>query len=104
MNLLNNDLCIGKNKYENDKLFDLADENHTWFHIANESSAHMWLRTDLDLLSKQDLYKIALQLKKKSKFSKVSSIKVVYAKKSQLEKTNIIGQLCITGKSKIIKI
>jgi len=96
--------CIGKNKFDNNTLFDLAQDHHTWFHIAHESSAHMWLSTNIKELSKNELYTIALQLKKKSKFAKVNGIEIIYAKKTELQKTNVIGQIVITGKSKIIRV
>jgi len=101
---LNNLIVIGKNKYDNDRLFKSAENHHTWFHIANESSAHLWFCERIDEISKQDLYRIALQLKKRSKFAKISSIEIVYAQKSQLQISNIPGQIIITGKSTIIKV
>lgn len=104
MLFLDNNISIGKNKYDNDKLFDLAEEHHTWFHIANESSAHLWLSRSVETMSKKDLYLTALQLKKKSKFEKVNAIEVIYAQKSQLLKTDIVGQIDIVGKSKIIRV
>lgn len=98
------DIAIGKNKNDNDRLFDLAKDDHTWFHIANESSAHLWLARNLEGITKKELYGIALQLKKKSRFSKVNAVEIIYAQKSQLEKTNVIGQISIIGKSKILKV
>ena len=96
--------CIGKNKFDNDILFDLAQDHHTWFHIAHESSAHMWLNTNIKELSKNELYRTALQLKKKSKFAKVNGIEIVYAQKTELQKTKVIGQIVIIGKSNIIRV
>ena len=101
---IENYICIGKNKHDNDRLFHLAENHHTWFHIANVSSAHLWFCESVDKISKQDLYKIALQLKKKSKYSKVSTIDIVYAQKSQLQQTSIPGQIVICGKSKLLKV
>ena len=95
---------IGKNKHDNDRLFDLAEDHHTWFHIANESSAHLWLNDSVDSFSKQELYSIALQLKKKSKFSNVNAIEIIYAQKSQLQRTNKSGQILINGKRNVIKV
>ena len=97
-------ISIGRNKYDNDRLFDLAEDHHTWFHIAHESSAHLWLSRSIKYLSKQDLYRVALQLKKRTKFAKVNAIGVVYAQKSHIQRTNISGQISIIGKSKIIRV
>jgi predicted ribosome quality control (RQC) complex YloA/Tae2 family protein len=100
----NNYIKIGKNKYDNDRLFTLAENHHTWFHIANAPSAHLWFCESIDNFSKQDLYKIGLELKKNSKYSKINAIEIVYAQKSQLQQTNIPGQIVISGKSKILKV
>ena len=97
-------VLIGKNKKDTDRLFEAALDHHTWFHIANESSAHLWMDASASSISKDKLYLIALKLKKKSKFSKTNFVEIVYAQKDQLQKTNTDGQILITGKSKIIKI
>ena len=97
-------ISIGKHQKDNDKLFDLAEDNHTWFHIAYESSAHLWISKSIDSISKNELYLTALQLKKRSKFAKVNAIEIVYAQKSQLQRTNVTGQISIIGKSKIIRV
>ena len=95
---------IGKNKMDNDKLFESALGHHTWFHIANERSAHLWINVSTSSISKNQLYQIALKLKKKSKFSKTNFVEIVYAQKDQLQKTEIVGQIQITGKSKKIRV
>ena len=101
---LNDFIVIGKNKYDNVRLFNLAEDHHTWFHIANKSSAHLWFRESIDKISKQDLYKIAIQLKKESKYSKVNSIELVYTQKTQLQMSDIPGQIIIIGKHKTVKV
>jgi predicted ribosome quality control (RQC) complex YloA/Tae2 family protein len=100
----NNFIVIGKNKHDNDRLFKLAEDHHTWFHIANESSAHLWFCESVDKIAKQNLYKIALVLKQKSKFAKVNSIEIVYAQKSQLQTSDIPGQIIVIGKHKTIRV
>lgn len=95
---------IGKNKYHNDQLFNKAENHHTWFHILNYSSAHLWIDCDYSDLSKQEIYKIALQLKQNSKFSKCNFIEIIYTNKLNLKKSNTIGELYITGKYKVIKV
>jgi len=101
---LNDFIVIGKNKYDNDRLFKLAEDHHTWFHIANESSAHLWFCESIKEISKQDLYRIALQLKKRSKYAKVNSIEILYTQKSQLQISDIPGQIIIIGKHKTVKV
>ena len=97
-------VIIGKNQCDNETLFDNALEHHTWFHIADLPSAHLWLDTTVRSITKNQLYQTALQLKKKSKYSKMKYINIVYAEKNQLQKTNVPGKLVISGKSKIIKV
>ena len=93
---------IGSNVSENDKLFDLADENAIWFHVDGLPSAHMWVPENE--LSKQQLYMIALQLKKSGKYKKTNNIPIIYTTKKYIEKGDTLGTIIITGKSKIIKV
>ena len=102
MNIRNNIINIGRNKFENDKLFDDADDNDTWFHIKDEPSAHLWINTCT--FNKSELYNIGLQLKKRSKFKKSNFISVIYTTKHNLIKTESIGKIKIIGKYKTINI
>ena len=92
----------GRNKNENDILYTSADENDIWFHIHNEPSAHLWLKSTI--YTKQELYTIALQLKMRSKYKKQNHIEVIYTQKKNLQKTNTIGKLSIIGKYNKIKV
>lgn len=96
------DIKIGSNVNENDQLFDEADDSDTWFHINGLPSAHMWIKDTIT--DKNILYQIALQLKKTSKYKKMNNVPIVYTTKSNLTKTDKIGTLIISGKSKIIKV
>jgi len=95
-------ITIGSNQNDNDVLFDLAEDNDLWFHVNNLPSAHLWVKfTDFD---KNTLYRIALELKKNSKYKKYNNISVIYAPKSSLKKTDKLGCIQIVGKSKKIKV
>jgi len=96
------DIKIGSNVNENDKLFDEADDNDTWFHIEGLPSAHMWIKNEIT--DKNMLYQIALQLKKSGKYKKMNNVPIIYTTKSNLKKTDKLGTLIISGKSKIIKV
>ena len=96
------DIKIGSNVYENDKLFDLADDNDIWFHVDGLPSAHMWA-PECEL-TKQQLYMIALQLKKTSKYKKINNIPIIYTTKQNIEKGDTLGTIIITGKSKKINV
>ena len=96
------DCYIGSNVIENDELFNKADANDTWFHVYTFPSAHMWIKqTNVD---KNTLYKIALELKKRSKYKKISGLPIIYTTKSHLTKGYHAGTVLITGKSKVISV
>jgi len=102
-NMLNTKtLLIGKNKYENNELFDNADYDDIWFHMKDVPSAHLWVKSCI--LTKNEIYLIALQLKKNSKHKKENNISVVYTKKHNLQKTATLGTLTIIGKSQCVKV
>lgn len=99
-----NDKCvgfIGKDKYDNDNIYDIADINDIWFHLADYSSPHIWINCPMN---KHDIYKVALYLKKNSKNNKYKKelIRVMYTKKSNIQKTNKPGTFVLTGKAKYI--
>jgi len=96
------DIKIGSNVNDNDKLFDMAKDEDIWFHVEGMPSAHMWIENNE--LDKGQLYQVALQLKKNSKYKKSNNIPIVYTQKSNLEKGEHPGSILITGKSKIIKV
>jgi predicted ribosome quality control (RQC) complex YloA/Tae2 family protein len=96
------DIKIGSNVSDNDKLFDLADDNDIWFHVDGLPSAHMWV-PECEL-TKQQLYMIALQLKKTSKYKKINNIPIIYTTKQNIEKGDTLGTIIITGKSKKINV
>ena len=96
------DIKIGSNVKENDILFDQAKDTDIWFHVDGLPSAHMWI-SDTEL-SKSQLYQVALQLKKTSKYRKMNNIPIVYTQKSNLQKADKIGSIFIVGKSKVINV
>ena len=99
-------LQIGSNSSENDRLFDEANDGDVWFHVSNLPSPHMWLANpDINIISnKQKLYRIALELKKNSKYKKHNMVNIVYTTKDKLRKTDTPGTLIIEGKSKYINV
>ena len=96
------DVKIGSNVKENDILFDQFSDNDIWFHVDGMPSAHMWIKDTS--LSKGQLYQIALQLKKNSKYKKMNNIPIIYTTKANLKKGDTLGSVLILGKTKIINV
>jgi len=96
------DIKIGSNVFENDELFDSVEDNDIWFHVDGMPSAHMWVPACV--LTKQQLYMIALELKKSSKYKKMNNISIIYATKENIKKGDTLGTIIITGKSRKINV
>ena len=96
------ELRIGSNALDNDILFNNANDDDTWFHVYSFPSAHMWMRGPV--LDKNTMYQIALHLKKKSKYKKISGLPIIYTTKKNLTKTETPGTFWISGKSNIITV
>lgn len=75
---------IGENAQDNWDIVDKSDKNDIWFHLADHPSAHVILKMNdliLKKISKGTLKYCAIQCKKHSKFSNISSkqkMRVVY--------------------------
>lgn len=75
---------IGKNAVENTELIHRADDMDVWFHIKGVPSAHLIFSNsdslDLEYLRKRGIiYRLALELKKGSKYRKSNNIEVIYS-------------------------
>ena len=58
---------IGQNRDENELLLNTMPDNFTWFHIKDYPSAHLWIEEDFNKLTKNQIYRCALELKKSGK-------------------------------------
>jgi len=70
---------IGQNKEENEVLLNNMSTNDTWFHVKEYPSAHLWVEEDYNNLTKIQIYKCALELKKRGKYRKLNNIEIIYA-------------------------
>ena len=95
-------MVIGKNAKDNDKLFDEAEDDDIWFHLDEYPSAHLWIKNQS--LSKQELYRVGLVLKQKSKYKKENNVRIVYTTKSNLRKTKKLGEVEIIGKAQYLRV
>tara|TARA_B100000902_G_C26908222_1_gene715526 strand:- start:171 stop:485 length:315 start_codon:yes stop_codon:yes gene_type:complete len=101
LNIDGYDIKIGQNKKENELLLNEMKSNYTWFHIKNYPSAHLWLEESYNNISKQLLYKCALELKKCGKYRKSNNIDIIYTlgKNIEYDKSTVY-----TNKSRTIKV
>lgn len=99
------EIYIGKNKEENWKLIDDAFSNDIWFHIDDQPSCHVVLKnTDevkLKDIPRQVLKRAAYLCKINSASKTQPKCDVVYAPISAITKTQIVGQVSVSGKKLI---
>ena len=72
-------LKLGQNKEENHTLLEEKDPKHTWFHLEDLPSAHLWINESYNNLSKAVIYKCAIELKKSGKYRKSNHVRIMYA-------------------------
>jgi predicted ribosome quality control (RQC) complex YloA/Tae2 family protein len=95
-------LRMGRNCGENDSLLKSMDPEDTWFHLEGVPSAHLAMPRDYRKVSKHTLYRIALEVKKSSKFKANRIMPVMYTYRKNLILTEIPANPIIIGKFKIV--
>ena len=80
------------------------NENDSWFHLSNFASPHLIINVDFHLLSKQDIYRIAVILKQHTKYKKENSIEIDYTLRKDLKLTKTPGMVNLIGKYYTIKV
>jgi len=93
---------IGQNQYENDSLLKSAEYNHTWFHLSDYPSPHLIINADYNVLSKEQIYRIACILKKNTKYRKENYISIDYTLRSNIELTEVVGKVLLHRKYRTI--
>jgi predicted ribosome quality control (RQC) complex YloA/Tae2 family protein len=91
---------IGENATENDQLFHAAAENNWWFHVDDQSSAHLWV--DVDIMDKRTARRCASILKDHHNGKRgngASRIMVCYTQRRDLrkDKTCPAGTVILEG-------
>lgn len=89
---------IGKNAKDNTQLVLSSEPLDVWFHIADFPSAHLVYhnteRAALDTLrSNGTIYRMAVELKKWSKYRKYPNIKVIYCYVQDVTLTSTPGRV-----------
>lgn len=95
-------LKMGRNQDENDALLKSMDPEDTWFHLEGFASAHLSMPRDYKKVSKHTLYRIALEVKKSSKYRSKHVLPVMYTYRKNLTLTNIPAHPEISGRYKTV--
>jgi predicted ribosome quality control (RQC) complex YloA/Tae2 family protein len=97
------EIQIGKNKLENDELVRHSSPNDIWFHIANAPSCHVVLIAHNEKsLPKQVIKRCACLCKSNSSSSSIKNCEIIYTTISNIECTDILGQVIAKNTKKII--
>jgi predicted ribosome quality control (RQC) complex YloA/Tae2 family protein len=101
-------ISIGKNKEENWQLIDASQPNDIWFHIDNQPSCHVILKNEQQVklrdIPRQVLKRAAYLCKTNSAAKTQPKCDVIYALISSITKTNVVGQVTVSGGTKLISL
>ena len=104
---------VGQNAKENWKILDEANninQNYIWFHLDSFPSPYVIMMSTINDLEKEsntvnDYINFGANLcKEYSKYKYLNDLKIMYVPIHKLFKSDIIGEVIVNGKSKIIKI
>lgn len=95
-------LKMGRNQDENDALLKSMDPEDTWFHLEGFPSAHLSMPRDYKKVSKHTLYRIALEVKKSSRYKSKHVLPVMYTYRKNLTLTEIPANPEVSGKYKTV--
>ena len=97
-------ILSGKNKQGNNDLLDDADPTDVWFHISNFSSGHIILKNPnklaINKIPRQVLKRCACICKSSTKTSE-KNCAIIYTQRSNIAKTDILGQVNIMANTQI---
>ena len=92
---------LGKNKVENHSLVNEMGPDDTWFHLENSPGPHLVVKSST--LTKNQVYRFALEVKKNSIKNKKNCVYVMYAQGKHVTPTLEIGKVNVE-KYKVIKV
>lgn len=106
---------IGQNAQENWNIFDenkKFNQNYIWFHLNSFASPYVIMQSTLDELNCKfnqseidDILNYGATLcKENSKYKFLNDLKIMYCPLKKLTKGTKIGEVFISGKTKIIKL
>lgn len=102
---------IGENAQDNWNILDLykkENNKYIWFHLNSFSSCYVIMCSTINDIEKLDidnyLYYGAQLCKDNTKYRNFKNLKIIYTTLDKLSKTNIIGEVLISGKKKLVTI
>ena len=100
------DYSVGKNAADNFAILDEAKGHHLWFHVEGQSSCHVIAAIPEDIERKNIRYLVkqgAILCKQNTPSVRAQSkITIVYARVSDVEKTDIVGSVLVSNGKTII--
>ena len=102
---------IGENAQDNWNILDLykkENNKYIWFHLNSFSSCYVIMCSTINDIEKLDidnyLYYGAQLCKDNTKYRNFKNLKIIYTTLDKLSKTNIIGEVLISGKKKLVTV
>ena len=101
-------ISIGKNKEENWQLIDASNPHDVWFHVDDQPSCHVILKNAENVklrdIPRQVLKRAAYLCKTNSAAKTQPKCDVIYAPISQITKTSVVGQVIVSGGTKLVSL
>ena len=89
-------VAIGRNREDNWQIIDSSEATDIWFHVSNEASCHVVLKTTVKIgdIPKQVIKRCAYlcKINSKAKTSK-TKVSIVYTQIKNVEKVDHVGQV-----------
>lgn len=95
------DLYIGENKYENDKIIKMSDQNDLWFHLEKFSSAHIVLKSRGDDIPRKYIKEIGAKFSYNKK-GLPKKYNVMYTEIKHVKLTENPGEVIVKKYNKIL--
>jgi hypothetical protein len=97
-------IFVGKNRTNNWELIDNAKDSDIWFHIANSSSCHVVLQTDIPInkIPRQVIKRCACLCKSNSNSKSEKNCEIIYTSINNVTKTKNVGEVTVTNTKKIL--
>jgi len=98
-------ILIGKNKYENSLLLEIAEPQDYWIHVKDYPSGHVIIKNPLEKKIPTKVIKRACCILKSSnnKHKSIQGLEFDVTKRENISLTNNMGEV-ILNKSNVIKI
>ena len=100
---------IGENAQDNWDIFDIykkENDKYIWFHLNSFSSAYVIMLSTINDINKSQinnyLYYGAELCKNNTKYRNLKNLKIIYTTLNKLSKSDTIGEVIISGKSKVV--